>query len=155
MLGELQQALCLPYHRYHLPIQQDQEDCQQSQGDCCTIHFYRGKCQEIYRLHFFSNIAPALSSVCRGESLQELIKPSTAIWMTSATNRNQKSKNSSSQVQTANLSCSHQLHTLRENLKLPGMVRCSNFPPPAVVDCHASKYLHTHCLRRQCSWISF
>lgn len=57
-----------PYHRYHLPIQQDQEDCQQSQGDCCTIHFYRSKCREIYRLHF-SPLQLQPRVVCAGESL--------------------------------------------------------------------------------------
>lgn len=54
MLGELRQALCVthsPYHCYHLPVQQNHEDRQQSQSERCTVHFCGGECQEIYELH--------------------------------------------------------------------------------------------------------
>lgn len=54
MLGELQQALCVthsPHHCYHLPVQQNHEDRQQSQSESCAVHFCGGRRQEIYELH--------------------------------------------------------------------------------------------------------
>lgn len=92
--------------------------------------------------------------VRRGKFPQELIKPSTAIWMTSATTGTKRPKTYQVKYKLQTfpvlIDC-----TLRENLKVPWMVGCSNFPPPAVVDCHDSKYLHTHRLRHQCCWVGF